>query len=252
MYSAPYYYYYFYYYYEFFAVWEHSLPNTEPVEGAEQAQREVWGCLSWAGETRQPKLPQFPEMPHFLNFPCWEHSTWSGDSRGVWGQTTPPRKISFVPGYVFWKIWRKEGRGCSGVWWEFPALGLGAEPFWAARISLGRVFPSRFTRISLGRVFSSSFTLVLVSFPLAGMRENQVRCPLSPQERCSEMEKGLEQLNCGHGGAPRKPPGLWRALGHGEQPRRHPRMCWDNIWGWRKAGGGDRHRVRVLLREGTA
>lgn len=29
----------------------------------------------------------------------------------------------------------------------------------------------------------------------------------------------------------------------------HPRMCWDNFWGWSKAGGGDRHSVWVLLRE---
>lgn len=62
------------------------------------------------------------------------------------------------------------------------------------------------------------------------------------------MGRVLEQLNCAHGGAPRPPAGLWRALGHGEHPRRHPRMCWDDIWGQSKAGGGDRHRVWILLR----
>lgn len=75
----------------------------------------------------------------------------------------------------------------------------------------------------------------------------------------------LVQLNCAHAGTPRPPSGLWRALGHGEYPRRHlnevskssGESCAGtafgvSTWGWRKARRGGRRRVWVLVRKSNS
>lgn len=133
----------------------------------------------------------------------------------------------------FWRVCRKEGRRYPDVPWWLSALALGAVAFWAARISLGRVF-------------SSSFTMVVVSFLLQGCGKAKWDVLTHPTEGTQGWEKVeamagvLVQLNYAHTEAPRPSPGLWRALGHGEHPSRHLNevsqaewwvLFWQSIWG---------------------
>lgn len=98
--------------------------------------------------------------------------------------------------------------------WCLTALALGTVAFWGARISLGRGF-------------SPSLAMVVVSFLPQGCGKAKWDVLTLPKRDVQRSEKPqgmsgvLAQLNCVHAGAPRPPPGLQRALGHGEYPRRH-------------------------------
>lgn len=48
----------------------------------------------------------------WLSWPCWEPYKWSGYSRGACGQIMAWRKIIFVPGMCFQRLFRKRGRRC--------------------------------------------------------------------------------------------------------------------------------------------
>lgn len=151
------------------------------------------------------------------------------------------------------------------AWWCAPGGSEGTEAggallgnsllwVWGLRLSELPGFPWEGSFFSSKNFFSCSFATAGVNFPLAGMSQTKWDV-LSRSKRDAQgsgkatgMGKVLESLNCAHGGDPRAPAGLWRALGHGEHPRRHPRMCWGDIWGQSKARGGDGHKVWILLR----
>lgn len=108
-------------------------------------------------------------MPHFLNFPCWKCSTWSGDSRGAWGQTTPRRKITFVPGMCV--PGGSEGKKAGGA-----LVCPGNSQLWVSELP-GFPWEGFFLQLHLGPGI----------FPL--MWESQVRGSHSLQGRCSGIRE---------------------------------------------------------------
>ena len=173
-------------------------------------------------------LIHFAEMPHGLSqlIHAGNPTHGQGTAEGPGGRSRHREKSVLQLGCVFLKGLqerRQEVPRRAMVLWCLSALALGAVALWAARMSLGMVF-------------SSSFTMVVVSFPLQGCGKAKWDVLTLPKggtqgsEKPEGMAGVLVQLNCACAGAPRPPPGLWRALAHGEYPRRHPKEVSQAQW----------------------